>query len=191
MGRLSQLIDSIQSALDSVGLSFPPWILPVIGVAIVAAIFPMFVRSSNSVRARGILSRSRFVTGEDRIAMEREAMEMVQGDPEGLVVVATVSVQQGRENLAREALEQLKQTGKHRDKVRQIELALDGPPPISPEAEVIAIRNLLGNGLVARARERMERARRYYPDDSDLDALDKQIQSGDGVVPGAFPPAEI
>lgn len=176
MGSIRDLILSFEAALQSFGLDIPAWVIPVVLVAIAASVFPMFTRANNSVRARGLLSRARLAAGQDRLEMEQEALEMVKDDPEGLAVVASASIQYGRVQLAEEALAQLKATGKRTSDLKRLETLLHGPAPISPEAEAIAIRNMLENGLREKARERLKRALSTFPSDPDLQDIEKNFE---------------
>ena len=184
MGRFRDLILAIEGSLQSFGLDIPAWVIPVVLVAIAASIFPMFARANNSVRARGILSRARLATGQDRQEMEQEALDMVKDDPEGLAVVASAAIQYGRTQLAEQALAQLKATGKRPSDLKRLETLLYGPAPISPEAESIAIRNMLENGLREKARERLKRALATFPQDPDLQEIDKNFE---GMIGSSSP----
>ena len=177
MGRFRDLIESIENILQSSGLDIPAWVIPVVLVAIAASIFPMFAQANNSSRARGILGRARMAEGQARKDMEQEALEMVRDDPIGLAVVVSASIQYGRIQLAEEALDLLRKSGKRPSDVKRLEALLYGPAPVSPEAESIAIQNFLDNGLKERVRERLKRALQSFPTDAELLEIERTLET--------------
>ena len=96
-------------------------------------------------------------------SIHREILEVAQGHPVTLVVIADEAHRRGLAVLAKRALSALEQTGKRVADVRRLRTLLHGPAPIFPDAEEEAIESLLTKGLTGLARERLARARRHWP----------------------------
>jgi hypothetical protein len=97
---------------------------------------------------------------------------MVGDNPEGLTVVAREALEQGRRDLAQRAVDKLRATGKNLPQLRQFERQLEPPLPATPAEACIVIERLLDTGMTDQAKTRWALARRKWPFDDELEALE-------------------
>ncbi len=163
---------ALQGLVDAFGV--PSWVVLLIGALVVAYMIRSLFRSAPVGRARALVTRASFAGGDERQAMEDKALQMVTGHPDGLIAVATEALKRGRPMLAREAIDQLRATGRQGQELRRLELLLEARP-LTPQQEALAIRNLLAEGLQAQARAKLTKARGTWPRDEELAALEREL----------------
>ncbi len=181
MGRLKGLAEGLASLLDAMGIVLPPWGFPLLALMLLALVFPLLRRNHRTGRARRRLQTALYSSAAERSRLETEALELVQGNPVGLVVVADEAIRRGRRQLARRALEQLEATGRRLHDTRRLERDLYGTPCATPEEEILAIEHLLEEGILGRAAERLEKARQRWPHNQALESMQRKRSLGESL----------
>jgi hypothetical protein len=170
------ILDLVSTLLRALGVHTEPWVLPAVGFAVVLVLSPFALVNQRTARARRVLQRAAQAGGAERERLEREAMAEVAGRPDGLIVIAEDALKAGRGALAREAVAQLRATGKRPSDLRRLERELDGPAqaagPKTPLEAALKVERLLAAGMREPAREALEAARRKWPEDADLAGME-------------------
>ncbi len=173
MGALARLVRSLLEMAD-----LPAWVGGAFLVALLVVCLPMMRVNFRTADARKLLKHASRERGAERERLEAQALAIVGCRPDGLVVVAREALEQGRKPLATLAVEKLRATGKKLPELRRLEHALD-PPVAGTAAEAcIVIEQMLAAGLTEHARDRLAHARRRWPLDPELEALDVVDSAG-------------
>lgn len=172
MGGIAKLLEGL---VDILGVHLDPWVAPAALVGCVALFWPWIRVNLRTDDARKLLKRASRERGAEREKLEREALEMVAGRPDGLVVVAKEALEQGRKALAADAVAQLRATGKLLPQLRILERQLEPPLPILPSEACLLIERLLDTGMFEEARARTAQARRKWPSDEELEAMERRV----------------
>ena len=172
MGGIAQLINSLASLL---GVHAAPWAAPAALVGSLVLFWPWIRGNVRTGDARKLLVNAARERGAERERLERQALELVKGQADGLVVVAEQAVAQGRTALATEAVEQLRATKTLLPQLRIHERKLEPPLPILASEAVIVIEKMLEEGLVEAARARLAQCRRKWPTDDELLTLEARF----------------
>lgn len=167
---------TIEGLVGAMGLQLEPWMGPLFAVCVALLILPAWRKNFRTKQARKRLQDAGLASGEQRRALEDEALELVAGNPFGLIVVAEEAHKRGRFGLARRALRALAQTGKKRDELRRLRRLLDDEKPVTAQGEALAIEKMLDAGMEERARERFESALARYPESEALAELRARLQ---------------
>jgi len=175
MGGLTQLLDSFVALL---GLHLAPWMAPAGLLGVVALFWPWIRLNMRTDDARKLLKRAARERGAERERLEAEALALVAGRADGLVVVAKEALEQGRRDLAGRAVAGLRGTGKLLPQLRTLERALEPPLPSVASEACLLIERLLDTGMVDEARTRLALARRKWPLDDELEALEDRVAGG-------------
>ncbi len=158
--------DVLTSLLGMLGLTLEPWMAPAIALCVMVVMLPFILRNMSTSRARRVLGRARFLHGEDRRAMEQQALNLAGARPMGLVAVAEEALKQNRRGLAAQAVDRLQATGKQRIHLRRLRAAVDPTPlPHSAFEAAALIDRLREQGLGDEAERRRMAARRRWPRD--------------------------
>lgn len=182
MGGLRQLVEVFATLL---GVHLEPWMAPAAFLCLVAALSPWILINLRTTNARKVMVRAARERGPERLRLEAEALAMVGDNPDGLVVVAKEALEQGRKDLAARAVDKLRRTRKRLPELRKLERALAPPLPGTPAEAAMLIERMLETGLRDEARARLAQARRRWPVDDELAALEPVVAGragGDGVV---------
>jgi hypothetical protein len=182
------MLDSVANAL---GLHLPPWAGPLALLAILAVCWPLIRTNLHTENARKLLKRASRERGAERERLEAEALAMVGDRPDGLVVVAREAVEQGRTALAERAVVKLRATGKNLPDLRRLERAIEPPLAGTPAEVCIVIERMLEAGMVEQARARYAQARRKWPFDDELDAIEPHVTAGRAVAAAPAPTAPV
>lgn len=175
MGALIKLIADL---LRLVGVgSLPPWGGPAILLTLFAVAWPFLRMNASTDDARRILKHAARERGESRLRMEQEALEKVGDRPNGLVAIAHLALEQGRRELAEAAVAKLRATGKLVPELRKLERVLEPPLPVLASEACIVIERMLETGAVAHAAERVAQARKKWPFDEEVEALEARVQA--------------
>lgn len=180
MGGVGQLFDSI---LASLGLDGIPFIHPLIFVVILALVWPLMQRFATNDRARRLVKSLPELPLAEREAVQQRALEMVGGEPQGLLVIAEEALRVGMKVYATSVLQKLEATGKLPEDVRRLQRELQGAAPVMPEQAALAVERLLEAGALGEARRRLDEALTRWPEHPDLIALRDQIRAGDNAAP--------
>lgn len=177
------LAQFLQGIFDVMGL--PHWMGAgaVFGVVLLA--LPWILRNRRTDIARRALRASDKLKGEERVAAERKALATVAGHPMGLLVVAEEAHKLGRDTLARDAIHQLRATGKLVAELRTIERAVDGPMPATIDEAVLTIERLIEAGMRDVAAEKLARYQARWPAEPELVAVGARIYEGSETIPSA------
>lgn len=158
------LTETLDRVLMGLGLELEPWMAPLAAVCVALCVLPLYRRNFKTKQARKRVQAAANAAGEAREALMEEAMQLVAGNPFGLMVVAEEADTRGVRPLALRALEALEQSGKRRLEVRILRAKLLGDKPTTAEAEAVAIENLRSSGLEDQAAARLEAARARFGD---------------------------
>jgi len=170
-GGLTQAIGEILSIF---GITLPPWAAPAFMLCVAILLLPWILRNMRTSRARKLLKRSIMESAEVRQSMEERALTIVDGNAPGLLAVAEESVRRGRFELAKKALTRIPDNKLKRQRW-QLMLEMQPRDPATPDAAVLVIQRLLEAEMVKEARERTERFLRRWPNDTELQAVQKQL----------------
>lgn len=176
MGRIAQMFDTLARAY---GVHLPPWGLPVAFLLIVLALSPWIRQNARTEDARKLMKRAAREKPVDRARLEAEALGLVSGRPDGLVAIAKEALEQGRRDVARQAVDQLRATGKLLPQLRQLERALEPPLPGTADEACIVIERMFGAGMSDEGRARLAQALRKWPNNEDLRELQARVDRGD------------
>jgi hypothetical protein len=171
----------IKPLFDAFGDMFaelPPWAPAVFGVLFAMWAWPIYKASQKRSRARRAMRSAAGERGAERERLEAEALAAVEGDANGLLIVADLALTQGRKELAARAAEKLRATGKLLHEHRRLQRQLEPPLPALPSEACIIIEQQLKTGLVAEARARLAQARKKWPFDDELEALEARLKGG-------------
>lgn len=164
MGRLGGITETLSQLLEQAGIALPPWTFPGIIALLFLAVLPMIRRNSRVHRARLLVQEIASERTVDRTGRKAQAIELVADHPVGLVGLADEAIRRGVRDLAKLALDELKEHGRPVQDIHRLQLELYGPPPAHLEGELAAIEQLLANGVRSAAMERLERALGTWPD---------------------------
>ncbi len=170
------LTQTLEGLVEAAGLQLEPWMAPAVAVCVAVLLLPSWRRNFRTKQARKRLVAAGLVGGEARAALEDEALDLVAGNPFGLVVVAEEAHKRGMGRLAERALAGLEATGKRRDELRRLRRLIFDLKPVTAEGEALAVERLLEAGLVEQARERFEAASARYPASAALVELEERLR---------------
>lgn len=165
MNAIARVFSQVFSAL---GVHPPAWALPLVFGVIVALLWPTIQRNQSTGKARGLFRQSLREQGEERERLQREALELIKGNPNGFVAITEEALAKGDKPFAKQALEGLKTTGKMPHKVRRFTIEIEGEKPKIPEAEVLAVTRFLDEGLLGKAALRLAPALEEWPEHPEL-----------------------
>jgi len=177
MRGLGGLAETISKLLVAFGITLQPWMAPVAVLAIMLVLLPHILRNMRTGRARKLLRQAAMVPGPEGSDLEQRALDLVDGQPMGLVAVAEEAIRRGRMALAREAVRRLADTGRQHAHLRRLRVELDGRLPATVDEMVLIIERFVDAGMVDEARGRLSRARRRWPDTPDLEALEARLSA--------------
>lgn len=180
---MTALARFLQDIFDVMGL--PPWAGAAAVFAVLLLALPWILRNRRTDLARRALRASDKLKGDERVAAERKALTMVAGHPMGLLVVAEEAHKLGRDGLARDAIAQLRATGKLVAELRTIERAVEGPMPATVDEAVLTIERLIDAGMRDVAAEKLARFQTRWPSEPELLAVGTRIYEGSEASPSA------
>ncbi|MES2640154.1 MAG: hypothetical protein V4850_11745 [Myxococcota bacterium] len=169
MGGLRQLIEL---AITMLGLHLKPWMAPAGLLAAIAVFWPWIRLNVRTGDARKLMVRASRERGAERLRLEAEALAMVGQGPDGLVVIAKEALEQGRKELAGQAVAKLRATGKRLPDLRKLERALEPALPGTAAEAALLVERMVATGMHEEARLRLAQARRKWPFDDELLALE-------------------
>lgn len=172
MGRLQWLSDLIEEALAFLGLTLPPWVVPLAALALILSLLPLLRRNHRTGLARRRVQRLPHLAAEERRRVEAEVLRLVAGNPEGLLVVGEEAMKRGRRSLAEAAAAALEELEPGGNRQRRLRRSLEGDGPATALEARLLVERFLDTGLLEEARRRLERARSRWPgeDWSELEA---------------------
>jgi hypothetical protein len=157
------MTDAIDTLLATAGVSVPTWFFPALLAIGFAFLFPHIRQNQRTQRARERIQQRAEQGGGTQPAFREELLELANGHPTTLLVIATEAYKRGLLQLSKTALTALERTGKHKGDARLLRKQLDGPPRVHPQAEVAAIEMLCSQGLFIMATKRLDRAKQDWP----------------------------
>jgi hypothetical protein len=174
MGGLFQLVRTLESML-------PHQVVVGIVIAVLVLGAPGWYHNVKAKQIRGAVRRYAGAKGEaGRGAVEPEVFALADGNGRRMLVVAEEALRLNQKVLAERAIARLEALGTHPKEVAALRKALApeaAPAAAHPLEAVIAVRRLLDEGLVERAREQLTLARSRFPDDPDLAALAQRAEA--------------
>jgi hypothetical protein len=146
----------------------PVWAWTLLGLALVAIGLPSIRQNNRTQAARRALKAAWRLRGAEREGAEREALALVQDNPQGLVAVADLALGEGRRELAVLAVASLRATRRLPEELLRLTRVLEGAQPRTPLEAAIQVDRLREDGRLDVARERLQLALRRWPQDDDL-----------------------
>jgi hypothetical protein len=151
----------------------PWWALAIIAVVIGALALPGWLKNT---RLKPISSRVREMamadTAAERDVLKDQVLQTADDDGDLLAWVVMQAEKRKQRPLWEEALTRLRALPKFRDEARRLEKRWnkDIPPARHPIEEAAAIEGFIEDGLLVKARDRLDLALVRFPDDPDLQA---------------------
>jgi hypothetical protein len=164
---------AVKALVGSLGL--PPWVVGVFFMLVLFAIFSQLKKGVPAARGRGLIVRAAVADVRQRPVLEKQALDIVWDDPGGLYAVAQECLRREARGTAEKAIARLKELGAMPDHARSLEEQLTGRRSMNLGAELVAIRNMIENGLYDMARARLARAREAFPEEEALTELAAQL----------------
>lgn len=178
MGRFDAISTAIRWLFDLVGVQPRPWMGVAALALLLALAWPHLDRNARTAQARKLVPRALDGSPADRAATQARILDLVAGNPEGLVAVADAALRSNLRPLALEAYTALRALPRaRRADVLRLDTALHGERPHHPEQEAAAIERLVEAGALHGAATRCQRARAWFPDDPGLRQLEDRIQA--------------
>jgi hypothetical protein len=184
MGRFDAFSSLIRMAMEAVGLSPRPWMLPAAVLAVLILLGPTILRNIHTGQARKRVGRLSMLEAVEREAQTRAILDLVHDNPVGTVAIAEEAIRRGQLRLARLALQRLEQSGARPADQHRLREELDGPLPRNADLERVVIEQMIDSGAHERARARLGRARQAFPADPVLAALARRLE-GEAENPSA------
>jgi len=172
----SGILDALASLLASVGIELPPWGMPVVALAVAAALMPFVLRNMKTSKARKLLKQASILDGHHRQSTEADALALVHDSGPGLVAVADEALRRGRHVVASQAIHRLAELGVEEKELRRLRLEMAPKMPASVTEMVLVVERFLDAGLVDEARVRLERAERRWPRASEWSQLRVRLE---------------
>jgi hypothetical protein len=181
MGRIGGLTETLSQLLEMLGLDLPPWVMPLVALAVFLILLPRILRNMRTSRARKIVLRAHLVEGEHRRQEEAAALALVAEHAPGLVSLADAAHKQGRNALAMEALNLLRARPEARGRsvrreIARLDRTLGENLPGSAEEMAVVLDRLIHAGLFPEARRRLAIGRGRWPRAEALDAVEKALE---------------
>ena len=170
------ITDALNSLLGTAGISLQPWVFPLIFAMAFLALFPHIRQNQRTQEARETIRKAAEDGGANSTEFQDRVIALAHGHATTLLVIASEAHKRGVKTLALRALHLLDETGKYRVDARKLRMNLLGPPPVHPEAEMAAIENLIDQGLYISAKERLERAKRFWPKASQWSEWEQRLR---------------
>ena len=175
MRGVGGITDAINSLISSAGVTLPPWAFPALLLFGFIWLLPHIRQNQRTHKARKMIQERTAKGGAESTAVHDEILELANGHPVTLVVIADEAHRRGLVNLSRKALQALSLSGKRRADVRRLTALIDGPAPIFPAAEKETIDSLISKGLIGLARKRLDKAKRHWPDETMWVEIEQQM----------------
>lgn len=167
----------IGDLLDSLYLLLPHWLFwPVVG-ALVAVVFPLWLRGRQVKSLRAGVQRRVRMEGQRRERKTQELLTRAGTDVRKLEALAGEALRLEQEDLLRLALERLDESESGRMAAKRLrdQRAREKKAPAHPLLEELAIRRLLDEGLLDLAQARLDEVKAHYADNAQLDALADEL----------------
>lgn len=161
-------LESIITILVELGIPWEPWMANLIVFGGAMILFPFFLRNIRISQARNKLKRSNVIYGEERRAMEVEAMEKVKDIPTALLGLADQAIVMKRYELAEEFISHVPRTKKYKRELVAIYKKINPDSHRNLPSELLAIEQLKANGLNDLAEKRWQDAKRRWPNAVEL-----------------------
>jgi hypothetical protein len=161
-----------------VALAFLP--LPVvvgIGVAGAVVALPMWLESIRAKQIRGMVRRMVRADPPERQRLSAEVFRLAGVRARRLVLLAESAVKYDQRSLREAAVAALEASGGDPRDVQRLR-EVDRKPEarvVDPLAAAVRVEQLLDDGLVVAAREHLTAARRAFPADAELRALEERL----------------
>lgn len=152
----------------------------VIGIGVVGAVLalPLWMESIRAKQIRGLVRRMVRADAAERQRLTGEVLRLAGTTPRRLQLVGESAVKYDQRALRERAIALLEQHGGDPRDVQRLR-EVDRKPPVrvtDPISAAVRVEQLLADGLVVAAREHLEAARRAFPADEELAALEQRLE---------------
>ncbi|MEQ1564987.1 MAG: hypothetical protein ABMA64_05065 [Myxococcota bacterium] len=155
-----------------------------LAAAIVVIGAPFWFESVRDRQIRGAVRRMVRADPASRAALAERAVGLAGDKPHRLRVVVDSAIKYDQRALRDQALDQLDAAGAGAEAARIRRTLRPEPPKLrDPLEAAVRIEQLLASGAIDGARELLDTARRAFPDDPELAAIERRER--DGVSPSA------
>jgi hypothetical protein len=177
MRGVGGLTEALNSLFGSTGVVLPPWAFPAIMMMGFLWLLPHIRQNQRTHNARKMIQERTVHGGIQSDGVHQEILNIANGHPITLVVIADEAHRRGILALSRKALSALEQSGKRVADIRRLRTLLNGPAPVFVDGEIEAIESLLSKGLTGLARNRLKRAQRHWPNNPAWGKWDTKISA--------------
>lgn len=160
-----------------IGQLVPTWLMIPIAIGLGLLALPFWLRSMKSKQISGRARRMVRADPDLRSRLRREILELAGETPALLFTAGQQAIKYDLRDLRDVVLERLEATGKAPEDVAHLRSKIEPEKkPIPHPLEVaVNVERLLEEGMIDTARQRLAEALDRYPDDPDLQELDRQV----------------
>ena len=149
----------------------------VLPVPVFVLMLPFFLRNIRIAQARKALKKSNSYYHAERRELEEKAISKVKDIPTAMLGLADEAIRMKRYDLAQELIEYVPKTKRYRRELFRIHQKINPDINRSLPQEIMAIEQMMGNGLREASMTRLLKAKKRWPESTDLVALEKELIS--------------
>jgi len=169
-------LDTIIAILIEFGVPWQPWMAKLLPIPVFFLMLPFFLRNIRISQARKLLKRSDSFFSDERRGMEITAINKVKDIPTAMLGLADEAIRMHRYELAQELIGYVPPNNKYRRELVRIHQKINPSALRTKETELLAIERLLENNLFESAQQRIEEAKKRWPDLKEIHELEVHLQ---------------
>ena len=157
--------------------ALPPWALAALAGVLVVVAGPAWFDTVRIKQIKGCIRRMLRAPPNEHAALIEEAFDRAGTRPARLAALVREAHKYGFKGMAERGLQALAGTRRAPADVHALERLLH-PPPDAPSTAlqaVVRVEQLIAEGLWVGAKEQLEVARKRYPNDADLEMLERRL----------------
>ena len=170
-------LDAIISILIEFGVPWEPWMANVLPVPVFILMLPFFLRNIRIAQARKALKKSNSYYHDERRELEVKAIAKVKDIPTAMLGLADEAIRMNRYDLAQELIGYVPKTKRYRRELVRIHQKINPSVNRSLPQEVMAIEQMMANGLIEASEKRLHKAKIRWPESQELIALELNLAS--------------